>query len=54
MLPLEHGVHVAAPKSALASESESEPQVSGGDKPVQIVKIDDESETHNFILEHAS
>ena len=31
--------------------SEAEPQVSGGDRPVQIVKIDDESETHNFILD---
>jgi len=31
--------------------SESEPQVSGGHRPVQIVKIDDQSETHNFILD---
>ena len=30
------------------SESESVPE---GPKPVQIVKIDDESETHNFILD---
>ena len=32
---------------------ELEPQVScgDGDRPVQIVKIDDDSETHNFILD---
>ena len=32
-------------------EDDSEPQVSGGDRPVQIVKIDQQSETHNFTLD---
>ena len=31
--------------------SELESEISVGDRPVQIVKIDDQSETHNFILD---
>ena len=31
--------------------SEEMPMTAAGDRPVQVVKIDDESEEHNFILD---
>ena len=36
------------------SDFEEIPMTASGDRPVQIVKIDDKSEEHNFILDESA